>query len=223
MRNYFFTIQELIKNPKDVVDLFIRGESSEYSHPFLSLLISSILSIIVLTIGFAPAAFPTFSTDGIPEQEIAQIIGVWISAVDFRAFTQFLPLLLVTLLTPALALSGLFFYRDQLPGFYHNLVLNGWLMSLVVLCQILLIPVWLIAGMSYAEPAYYRYLPFLVTGLVLLRSYSQFFKPDNALMWVRIVSVIACGYAFFVITGGFVNSVAGYMIFAVNRIMEIAL
>ena len=222
MRNYFFTIQELIKNPKDVVNLFIKEGSQRYSHPFLVLVISAFLSIIILSIGYILAAFPPFSTEGIPEQEIAEVISVWISAADFRAFTQFLPLLMATLLTPVLSLAGLFFYRDQLPGFYHNLVLNGYLMSLVVLSQMILIPVWFIAGVAVTEPAFYRYLPAVPAAVILLRSYSQFFMPDNALMWVRIVSVTASGYAFFVFTGVFVNSVAGYMAFAVNRIAEVA-
>lgn len=222
MRYYFYTIQSLIKNPKSVAVQFLEDGSPGISHPFLCLVISAVLSSIILSIGFGLAAFPSFQITGIPEEEIARIIGVWISAADFRAFTQFLPLLMAFLLTPALSLAGLFFFREQLASFYRNLVLSGYLMSLVVIFQIALIPVWLIGGDAYAEPAYYRYVPAVIAALVLMRSYSQFFNANSAIMWVRIISVTASGYALFVFIGVFINSVIGYMAFAVNRIMEVA-
>lgn len=221
MRYYFFTIQELIKNPKNVADQFLKEESAVVTHPFLCLVISAVLSSVILSIGFSLAAFPPFQITGIPEEEIASVIGVRISAADFRVFTQFLPLLMASLLTPALSVAGLFFYREQLDSFYRNLILSGYLMSLVVLFQILLIPVWLIAGDAYANPAFYRYVPAVIAALVLMRSYSQLFNANSAIMWVRIISVTASGYALFVFVGVFVNSVIGYMIFAVNRIMEV--
>lgn len=222
MRSYFHTIQELIKNPKNVASQFLKEDPAGGTHPFLCLVISAGLSSVILAIGFGLAEFPSFQITGIPEEEVARVIGAWISAADFRAFTQFLPLLMAILLTPALSVAGLFFYREQLNSFYRNLVLSGYLMSLVVLFQIVLIPVWLIAGDAYADPAYYRYVPAVIAALVLMRSYTQFFNANNAIMWVRIISVTASGYALFVFVGVFVNSVIGYMAFAVNRIMEVA-
>lgn len=223
MRNYILTIQSLIKNPEEVFVRFLSDSPSAYRHPFFCLVFSAILSAVLMLPGSYWAVFPSFQPDGIPEEEIAQIIGVWIGAADFRAFTQFLPLLMAFLLTPALALAGVFFYREKIPGFYRNLVVSGYLMSLVVLSQIFLIPVWYIAGEAYTTPTVYRYLPAIIAGIVLLRGYHQILKENTMLMWIRSASVITSGYVLFVFIAVFVNSVAGYMAFAVNRILDVVL
>src|SRR5690625_5756652 len=97
---------------------------------------------------------------------------------------------MAALLIPALSIAGLFFYREVLPGFYRNQMLNCYLMNLVVLAQIELIPVWIVASAHYTEPAIYRYLPALTAGSLLLRSYKRYFRQSKALMLVRILSVI---------------------------------
>lgn len=222
MRRYFHTVQALLKNPRLVADPFIHDQSSDYSHPFRMLINSVVITAVLLFPGFIMADFPAFRTEGIPETEITRIIGVWISAVDFRAFTWLLPIYMAALLVPAFSIAGLFFYREVLPGFYRNLVLNSYLINLVVLMQIVLVPVWVIAGAGYTEPAIYRFLPVIPAGIILLRSYQLYFRPVKPLMWVRIFSVIVTGYVIFVFISGFINSFAGYLAFAVNRIAEAA-
>lgn len=222
MRRYFYTLQLLLKNPRLVADPFVDDQPSDFAHPFRMLIYSVVISVALLLPGFVIADFPAFRTDGILESEITRLIGVWICSVDFKAFTWLLPLYMAALLIPALSIAGLFFYREVLPGFYRNLILNCYLMNLVVLAQIVLIPVWIVAGAHYTEPAIYRYLPALTAGSLLLRSYQLYFRPTKALMWVRILSVIATGYIIFVFISGFINSFAGYLAFAVNRIAETA-
>src|SRR5690625_6781844 len=99
-----------------------------------------------------------------------------------------------------------------------NLILNCYLMNLVVLAQIVLIPVWIVASAHYTEPAIYRYLPALTAGSLLLRSYQLYFRPTKALMLVRIHSVITSGYIIFFLISGVIDSFAGTLAVAVNRI-----
>src|SRR5690625_3774533 len=107
MRRYFYIIQSLLKNLYLVADSFVDDLPSDLTLHFSMLIYSVVISVALLLPGFVIADFPAFQTDGIPESEITRLIGVWISSVDFKAFTWLLPLYMAALLIPALSIAGL--------------------------------------------------------------------------------------------------------------------
>lgn len=221
LKNFIYTTKVLLNDPKSVINGFIYAGNRSYLHPFPYLITGIVVVTLLNTlfIDFSEISL-SFTFDDSQEQSVEQI-GKWIEVVTLRMSTQFLQLSLLILI-PLLSVSGTFFFREHTDGFYSNLILNSYFIGVVNGVLLLLIPIWILSGVSLSHPFLSVMLPGVLIGFTLLWMYHCYFKINSMMGWIRAVSTIISGYIFYYFLTGFLAGVIGYMIFAVNRIIELS-
>jgi hypothetical protein len=229
-RLYFHTLKELWAAPRNVIDSFLHGEQDQpqkYSHPFVFLLVSVILVLLIINVipvDYSVESFggqnPTVSDESVDEQ-VAEI-RKWIEVSNLWAFTRFLPLSAILFLVPMLSLGGLFFLRESVSGFYDNLILNVYTVSASIPVQLLLVPVWMLSGLPVSDPTMSSTLPAIALAVPMLHFYRHYLHPANFLDWIRLVSTYATGYILFAVLTGFASGLIGYMAYAIDRILKLS-
>ncbi len=221
LKDYLDTLKETINQPRNVVDEFLHSEDRKFQHPFLFCIIGMVLVVLLNTLivdfTFEPH-LPELDNDSEELREMAE----WIQVSNVRASTQFLPLAMIFLLIPMLAIPGLFFFRDKMDGFFSNLILNAYVVGASIIPLLAMIPVWLFLDFPMTDPFMSTTLPAALIAAVGIWVYKQYFHASELLDWVRILSSYISGYLLFMIMNGFLSGVVGYMFFAVNRILELA-
>lgn len=221
LNRYITTFKHSISHPRNVVDGFIDGEKNKFQHPFLFCLIG-ITVILILNSLFVDYSFTPQLTDLDSDDEQIQALAEWMEVANVRASTQFLPLMLGLIFIPMLSLPGLYFFREELHSFYSNLVLNSYVIGSSMVALLPLIPVLILVDLPLTDPFINATLPAILVASVGLWIYKQYFMVTSLMGWVKILSSYITGYVLFIVVKGFVAGVAGYMIFAIKRIMELS-
>lgn len=218
---YKKTLQDLLRTPRKVIDGFLTKSQGSYQNPLTFCLIGAVVVILLntLLVDFT-TSLPPIEIE--TENEQLELIAEWIQVANIRAATQFLPLSLMLIFILSLSLPGLFFFRDQMEGFYSNLILNTYAVGAAQLFLLLLIPAWMWLDVPMADPLMNSTLPAVLTAGVILWIYTQYFRPEGFVSWLNVLSSYIVGHVLFVMLLGFAASVAGYMLYAVNRILELA-
>jgi hypothetical protein len=221
--SYKKTFSELLSFPRNVVDSFLHGNKGTFTHPFVFLLagVLAVVALNTLLVDFSFEADPALPGGDEQNEQLIEI-AEWIQVSNVRASTQLLPLSILILFVPMLALGGLLFLRNEIEGFYNNLILNCYAAGVAVVSLLVMIPVWLFAGMPVSDPFVNSTLPAVLVAGVMIWIYKQYLHPSSVMEWIRMISAYATGYIFFIILNGFVAGVVGYMIFAIRRIAELS-
>lgn len=221
LSKYIHTIKKVLDSPRDVVDNFLIGNKGDHQHPFIYCTIGVIL-IVLLNSVMVDFSFTPELTDIESDDETVQALASWIEIANVRASTQFLPLMMGLLFIPMLSLPGLFFFREELEGFYSNLVLNTYMVGTSILALVLLIPVWIFVDVPLSDLYMNSTMPSVFAAVIGIWVYKQYFNVSSIRGWIKIISSYITGYVLFVIIKGFAAGVTGYMIFAVKRIAELS-
>jgi hypothetical protein len=210
-----------MNQPRNVVDSFIHTEESRYLHPFKFCVIGTLFFLVInlFIVDFTFESEP-LQIDGDNEQLIE--LAVCMNDATVSASTQFLPLSMFLLLIPMLSLPGLFFFRDELEGFYSNLILNSYTVGASMSVFLVLIPLWTLLDLPFTDPFMNTTLPAIIIGAAGLWIYKRYFNSSDITGWIRIFSSFISGYILFILVKGLAAGIVGYMLFAVNRIMEIS-
>jgi hypothetical protein len=228
LKSYSETFQQLCSTPRNVIDSFLHSHEAEnsesrYMHPFKFILIG-VITVLFLNTLLVDFTFEPNVSDLSPEQDNEQMIEIaeWIQVSNVRAATQFLPMGLMLLFIPMLALGGLIFLRNEMNGFYANLILNSYAVGASMVALLPMIPVWMFLGFELTDPFVNSTLPTVLIAGVMIWIYKLYLSPSGLMEWIRLISAYASGYVFYVILSGFAAGVIGYMMFVVNRILELS-
>ncbi|WP_069130656.1 DUF3667 domain-containing protein [Rhodohalobacter halophilus] len=221
IHTFIQTLKELLTHPRNVIDPFLELEERKYMHPFLFLMVAAVVVTMVNTL-LVDFAFEPVLTEMETENEQMQEIAEWIQISTVRSTTQFLPLSSALILVPMLAVGGLFFFRDYLAGFFKLLVLNSYAVGASMLFQLALIPIWIFSGVPLNEPLANATLPAVSLAIPILWIYKSYILNSSFLIWTRIISTFVIGFVLYSMLTGFAAAVIGYMIFAINRIVEMS-
>lgn len=217
---YIKTFREMLTAPENVVDSFVLEEKTEFMHPFSYGLIGVIFVIALysLVLGYRTPILVEFVSEDIDQY---QQLTYWIEYADLKLSTFLLPLLMFLLLIPSLSVAGLFFFRDNINGFYYNLILSSYAVGTSVVALLVLVPIWFIAPSTLFDSAVTTYLPLILAGIVILRIYERYFLMEGLRSWVQTLSSYTLGCILFLVLESFSISIIGYFIFAVNRFLDI--
>jgi len=218
---YIRTVKSLFTEPRRVIDGFLGGGRDEFSHPAVFCLIGMAVVILLNTL-FVDFTISPQVDEAMAESPELQELAEWIQITSVRAATQFLPLSMFIILIISLSISGLLFLRDRTDGFYGLLIINSYSTGASFLALPLLIPVWQFSGQSLLDPFLNSTLPAMVIAGVILWIYRLYFDVDSFMDWVKILSSYIGGFVIYVILLGITSAVVGYMIFAVEKLMELS-
>lgn len=217
---YIKTFREILTKPEHVVDSFVLEEKAGFQHPFSYGLIGVIIIVAFysLVLGYRT---PILSEMISKEIDQYQQLTYWIQYANLKVSTVLLPFSMFLLLTPALAISGLFFLRENIEGFYYNLILSTYAVGTAVLSLLVLVPIWFFVPSTLFSPLITTYLPLVLVGIVVLRIYERYFFMEGILSWIQVLSNYILGSVIFLMLESFSASIIGYFIFAVNRFLDI--
>lgn len=207
-------------NPENVVDTFVLKEESPFQHPVSFGLIGVIFVIALYSfvLGFRTPVLADLVSKEIDQY---QQLTYWVSYANLKVSTFLLALTMFLLLTPSLAIAGLFFFRSYIDGFYYNLILSAYAVGTSVSALLILVPVWLIEPSTLFNPLIVTYLPLGLVGIVILWIYEQYFSMDGIGSWIQVLSSYLLGCFLFIMLKSFSAGILGYFIFAVKRFLEI--
>lgn len=220
MKTYTTTLQLLFTAPRQVIDYFLSGKSSPYSHPFLFCLMGSVI-VVLLNNFLGDFSINPNIDESAAESESLVRLAEWTQIVSVRAATQFLPFSMFIVLIISLAVGGVIFLRKEAGGFYDHIVINSYAVGATFPVLLLLIPVWRFAGQSLLDPLMNTTIPAVVVAAIILWIYRLYFNPSSFSGMIKTLSAYITGYVIYVFLLGFLASVTGYMIFAIERLAEI--
>lgn len=217
---YVKTFRGMLTTPEHVVDSFVLEKETDFTHPFSFGLIGVIFVIALysLVLGYRTPILADFVSKDIDQ---LQQLTYWIQYADLKLSTFLLPLLMFLLLIPSLSIPGLFFFRENINGFYYNLILSSYAVGTSVIALLVLLPIWFIAPSTLFNSAITTYMPLVLVGIVILRIYERYFLMEGVRAWTQILSSYILGCILFLMLESFSISVIGYFIFAVNRFIEL--
>jgi len=210
----------MLTKPEKVVDRFVFEEKTDFMHPFSFGLIGVIIIITFYSIvlGYRTPILADFVSKDIDQ---FQQLTYWIQYADLKLSTFLLPLLMFLLLIPSLTLPGLFFFRENIEGFYYNFILSSYAVGTSIPALLVLVPIWFIEPSTLFNSAVTTYFPLILVGIVMLRIYERYFLIEDIRSWIQILSSYILGAILFLLLESFSISVIGYFIFAVNRFIDI--
>ena len=218
----FITIRELFLHPRNVVDGFLSHQKGKYTHPFKLVVATSIITSAILIL--AGAFFwdlPDVTLAAGESKNIDQI-QIWVEAVSRAMITTYLPISTLFLLIPSLAASGLIFFRNELEGFYDNLILSTYTVAAANLFSLLWLPIlWINSGLISKSSGRVS-IAIAIVGFPILWIYQKYFVQKTPISIVRQLSTTASGFILFIVLSGFFSGILGYMIFAIRRIVELS-
>lgn len=221
--SYKKTLLTLLSTPRNVVDGFVHGAGQNYMHPFKFLVIG-VFFVVILNTLFVDFSFdpqPLNSEISVGSEQMVEI-AEWIQVSNVRVATQFLPFSIVLIFIPSLAIGGLIFLREDLEGFYSNLILNSFAVGASVITLLAMIPIWMLIDAPLTDPIMNSAIPTMLVSGIMIWIYKQYLHTSSLLGWIRLISSYATGYIFYVILSGFFAGVIGYIFFVINRILELS-
>jgi len=211
----------MMTEPRQVIDSFLNGIRGSFLHPILFCVIGTII-VMLLNYLFVDFSFTPQTGEAIPKDKNLQRLAEWTQIISVRAATQFLPLTMLFLMIFSLSVGGILFLKGKTGGFFDHLVINTYAVGASLLFLIVMIPVWQLSGWSLLDPVMNSILPAAITAGVILWIYRLYFHVESFMGWIRILSSYITGFFLYTILAGFLSSVIGYMIFAVERLAEIS-
>ena len=222
MKTLFITIRELYLHPRNVVDGFLSHKKSPFTHPFkLLIAVSLSTTALLLASGTLFWNVPDVST-AVGESEAIVQIQMWTETVSRDIITTYLPISAGLLLIPAVAVSGLIFLRNELQGFYRNLILSTYAVAVANLFSLLWIPILLIDPDLIANSSGRVSIAIAMLGVPILWIYQKYFDQKAPISIIRQLSTAASGFVLYIVLSGFASGILGYMLFAVRRIAELS-
>ncbi len=221
MNKYIETVRSLFSEPRKVIDNFLKGGRTGYSHPFIFCLTGAVAVILLNTLFVDFIVSPQVdevASNGEDLQQLAEQMQI----TSVRAATQFLPLSMFLLLIISLSIGGILFLHEKTEGYYDQLIINSYATGASFLTLPILIPIWQFSGQSLLDPFMNTTLPAMVIAGVILWIYRLYYKVDSFIDWIRILSSYITGYVIFVMLLGVLSAVAGYMIFVFERLFELS-
>lgn len=222
MKNTILTIFELFTRPRNVVDSFLTNEHRTYSHPFVFIAgVTLFIAFILMVSDWLFLDLPSVALPDNDNETVARI-QLWVETVSRGMVTTFLPISTAVLLIPALSVSGLVFFRNELNGFYDNLILNTYIVTGATLFSLLWLPVLFIFPEVVINNSARFTIAIAILGLPLLWMYQKFFPDKTPISVIRQLSTAASGFILYIVLSGFISAILGYMIFAIRRIVELS-
>ena len=222
MKNIIVTVLELFTHPRNVVDSFLSRQNRKFSHPFPFLAgVCLFVAAILVVSDWLFLDLPSVTLPDNENETVAQI-QLWVEAVSRGMVTTFLSISSAVLMIPALSVSGLVFFRNELNGFYDNLILNTYIVTGATLFSLLWLPILLIYPEVVMNNSARFTIAIAMLGLPLLWMYHKFFPDKTPISVIRQLSTAASGFILYIVLLGFISGILGYMIFAIRRIAELS-
>lgn len=217
---YIKTFREMLTAPENVVDSFVLEQKNNFMHPFSFGLIGVVVVVALYSIVLG---YSTPIISDIVSKDIDQMqqLTYWIQYAELKLSTFLLPLMILVLLIPSLSIPGIFFFRENIDGFYYNLILNTYAVGTAISALLVMLPIWFIVPSTLFSEMVTTYLPLILVGIVVLRIYERYFLMVGMRSWIQIFSSYTLGCILFLLLESFSISVIGYFIFAVNRFVDI--
>lgn len=204
------------------MDAFLSHQKSRFTHPFKFVVAVSLVTTAILLLSETfflklPEASPAAG-----ENESIVQIQMWVDTVSRTMVTTYLSISATVLLIPALAVSGLIFFRNELDGFYENLILSTHAVAAASLFSLLWLPILAIDSELLLNSSGSDSIAIAILGLPILWIYQRYFNQKTPISLIRQLSTAASGFILFILLSGFISGILGYMIFAVRRIFELS-
>lgn len=211
----------MLDMPRNVVDRFIHSDDTHYMHPFLFCVAGICMVLIINSLFVYFTVEPHLLAPDIENDQVAEIAAS-IQSATVRISTRFLSASILFLLVPCLSVSGLFFFRNELEGFYSNLILNTYAAGAVIPMLVLMVPLWAFVDIPLSDPFMNTTLPGLLIAGAMLWIYKRYFHTTSLMDWVRTLSAYIAGYLLYTVLNGFAAGLIGYMAYAIQRLVEIS-
>lgn len=213
------TLKNTVKHPRNVVDPFIQEQESRYMHPFKFCLIGIFFVVVLNSLLVDFTIEPTIDLEADDNQQL-QNAAAWMEATNIRLLTQFLPIGLLFILVPALAIGGNFFLKSKMDGFYSHIILNTYAIGSAIITLVVLIPVWMILNLPFTDTFMHSSLPAFMVAVVVIWVQKTYFMARSFLDWIRILSSFVTGYVIFSLLINLTGGIIGYISFSISQIFE---
>lgn len=219
LTRFIDTLKNTVKHPRNVIDPFIQEKESHFMHPFKFCLIGIIFVMILNTLLIDFTTEPTLDIEA-GDNEQLQNAAAWMEATNIRLLTQFLPLGLLFILVPALAIGGNFFLKSQMEGFYSHIILNTYAMGVAIMVLVVLVPVWKFLNIPLTDTFMHSSLPGFIVAVVVIWIQKTYFMASSFLDWIRILSSFVVGYVIFSLLMNLTGGILGFISFSISQIFE---
>lgn len=219
LTRFIDTLKNTVKHPRNVIDPFIQEKESRFMHPFKFCLIGIFFVVILNTLLIDFTIEPTLDMEA-GDNEQLQNAAAWMEATNIRLLTQFLPLGLLFILVPALAIGGNFFLKSKMEGFYSHIILNTYAMGVAIIGLVVLVPVWKFLNIPLTDTFMHSSLPGFIVAVVVIWVQKTYFMASSFLDWIRILSSFVVGYVIFSLLMNLTGGILGFISFSISQIFE---
>lgn len=219
LTQFIDTLKNTLNHPRNVVDPFIQEQESRYMHPFKFCLIGIFFVVGLNSLLVDFAIEPTLDLEAGDNEQIRNA-AIWMEATNIRLLTQFLPIGLLFILVPAIAIGGNFFLKSKMEGFYSHIILNTYAVGVAIVALIALIPVWIFLNIPLTDTFMHSSLPAFLIVVVVLWVQKTYFMAKSFLDWIRILSSFAIGYVIFSLLINLTGGILGFISFSISQIFE---
>jgi len=219
LTRFIDTLKDTLNHPRNVVDPFINEQETTYMHPFKFCLIG-----VILIVGFNSLLVdftiePTIDPE-LADNEQMQNVAAWMEATNVRLMTQFLPVGMLFVLVPALAIGGNFFLKESMEGFYSHIILNAYAAGTAIISLLILIPVWAFLNIPLTDTFMHSSMPAFLIASVMIWIQKVYFMASSFMDWLRILSSFVIGYVIFALLINLTGGIIGFLSYSVFQIME---
>lgn len=219
LTRFIDTLKDTFKHPRNVVDPFINEQETSYMHPFKFCLIG-VFFIVALN-----SLLVDFTIDPTPDPELAdnqqmQNVAAWMEATNVRLMTQFLPIGMLFVLVPALAIGGNFFLKESMEGFYSHIILNAYAAGVAIISLLVLIPVWVFINIPLTDTFMHSSMPAFVIASVMIWVQKIYYMASSFMDWIRILSAFVIGYVIFALLVNLAGGIIGFLSYSVFQVIE---
>lgn len=219
LTRFIDTLKNTVKHPRNVIDPFIQEKESRFMHPFKFCLIGIFFVVILNTLLIDFTIEPTLDMEA-GDNEQLQNAAAWMEATNIRLLTQFIPLGLLFILVPALAIGGNFFLKSKMEGFYSHIILNTYAMGVAIIGLVVLVPVWKFLNIPLTDTFMHSSLPGFIVAVVVIWVQKTYFMASSFLDWIRILSSFVVGYVIFSLLMNLTGGILGFISFSISQIFE---
>lgn len=219
LTKFIDTLKNTVKHPRNVIDPFIQEKESRFMHPFKFCLIGIFFVVVLNSLLVDFTIEPTLNVEA-GDNEQLQNAAVWMESTNIRLLTQFLPIGLLFILVPAIAIGGNFFLKSKMDGFYSHIILNTYAIGAAIIGLVALIPVWLLLNIPLTDTFMHSSLPAFLVAVVVIWVQKTYFMARSFLDWIRILSSFTIGYVIFSLLINLTGGIIGYISFSISRIFE---
>lgn len=214
------TLKTVFTKPREVVDPFLLNKKPEFAHPALFCLIAVVLVTLLFSLFVDFKIEPVIASELSESDQRLQDAAATMERAAVRVATQFLPVAMMFLLIPFLALGGYFFFRERMDGYYANLILNTYAVGASLFVLLLLIPIWNLVPFPFTDSTMNSTVPGLLTGISVIWIYRQYFQASGFMIWLKMISAFTLGYVIFSLLTNFIGGTIGFFIFWVGEVLE---